>query len=152
MRKPGGWRIPTGVQLHKMMIHNSNWWGRKMKPLSLVFMTLLLSACATEPSYQMKLSAMEGLDELTLIRRWGTPEQVYESNGHRFLVYRSNSTAMLPGTEPTYQTRIVGNTAYTHGYGGYPATIVNLACSTIFEIVDGKVWGWSYRGNDCRSR
>ena len=122
-----------------------------MKSLLVLFAVLSLVACATERQYQSNLEALQGIDELSLIRQWGPPDQIYESSGHRFFVYRSRSTAVMPGTEPMYQTRVVGNTAYTQGYGGYPATLVDLACTTTFELVDGKVSSFSFRGNDCKS-
>ncbi|MFJ3372935.1 hypothetical protein [Pseudomonas sp. NPDC086251] len=120
-----------------------------MKRLTFVLAGLVLAGCATEAKYQYMLNAMQGADELSLIRRWGPPDQVYESQRHRFLVYRHNQSTLMPGAEPVYQTTLSGNTAYTRGFGGYPPTIVTLFCVTTFEIADGKIVGSSYRGSNC---
>ncbi|WP_130903521.1 hypothetical protein [Pseudomonas sp. Sample_22] len=122
-----------------------------MKQLLLALIGLLLSACATEAKYQNMLSALQGIEELSLIRRWGPPDEVYESQGHRFLTYNHNQSVMLPGAEPIYQSTLSGDTVYTRGYGGYPPTIVTLSCVTTFEIVDSKIVSSSYHGDNCRA-
>ncbi|MNF68064.1 hypothetical protein D3C84_498990 [compost metagenome] len=122
-----------------------------MRRITLLLMLLLLTACATEAKYQNMLNALKGVDELTLIRRWGPPDQVYESQGHRFLVYRYNETVVVPGAAPMYQTTFSGKTAYTHSYGGSPDTIMSVYCATTFEIADGKVFAYSFRGSNCTS-
>lgn len=123
-----------------------------MKRLSLLVVALLLSGCATEGKYKQVLDSWTGSDELDLIRSWGAPMQIYESSGHRFLVYSSDRNVFLPGIAPTYQTNVVGNTAYTNSYGGTPAMNINKTCTTTFEVVDEKIYSWSYRGNDCKSK
>lgn len=123
-----------------------------MKRLSFIITMLLLQACATEAKYKQMLDTFKGADELNLIRQWGPPDQTYEYQGHRFFVYKNNRTMTLPGAEPMYQTTFAGKTAYTQVYGGYPATSVNLYCATTFEIVDGKVLDWSFRGSDCTAK
>jgi hypothetical protein len=122
-----------------------------MTRLTLVLTVLLLTACATEAKYQIKLDALKGTDELGLIRHWGPPDRIFELYGHRFLVYRRSQAMIVPGAEPIYQTTFSGKTAYTHGYGGTPDTIMNLDCTTTFEIVDGKISDSSFRGSDCTS-
>lgn len=120
-----------------------------MKRLLLILVALGLTGCATEAKYRTLLDSFNGVDELTLIRRWGPPDQVYEAQGHRFLVYRQQQSMLLPGAEPVYQTTLSGNTAYTRGYGGYPPAFVTLFCATTFDLVEGKVLGSSYRGSNC---
>lgn len=122
-----------------------------MNRLVMVLTALLLTACATEAKYQNKLNALKGADELSLIRSWGPPNQVFETDGHRFLVYRSSQTIIVQGAEPMYQTTFSGRTAYTHSYGGTPDTIMSLDCATTFEIVDGKIFGTSFSGSNCTS-
>ncbi|MBS1104473.1 hypothetical protein JK202_16025, partial [Gluconobacter sp. Dm-62] len=33
--------------------------------------------------------------------------------------------------------------------GGFPATYYNTSCQTTFELVSGKVVGWTMRGDGC---
>lgn len=120
-----------------------------MKRLSILVVAVLLSACATEAKYQRVLDSWTGSDELDLIRSWGAPQQAYEAKGHKFLVYSNDQDVVIPGMAPTYQTNIYGNTAYTTSTGGTPAMNVNMNCTTTFEVVDGKIANWSYRGNNC---
>ena len=122
-----------------------------MKWLSVLLLSLVLAGCATEGKYQTVLNSWMGSDELDLIRSWGPPQQAYETDGHKFLVYSNDRNVVVPGTAPTYQTSFIGNTAYTNSYGGTPAMNVNLSCTTTFEVVEGKIFNWSYRGNDCTS-
>lgn len=122
-----------------------------MKQILLLAALVLLGGCATEGKYQRALDTWKGSAELDLIRSWGAPQQVYESDGHKFLVFSNNRNVVMPGVSPTYQTNFVGNTAYTTGYGGSPAMNLDLFCTTTFEVVDGKIYNWSYRGNDCTS-
>ncbi|VVN81608.1 hypothetical protein PS712_01141 [Pseudomonas fluorescens] len=122
-----------------------------MSRLSIVILTLMLSACATTAKYEKILDTWVGEDELNLVRKWGPPQQSYETSGHRFLVYSNDRNVFVPGQAPTYQTSVIGNTAYTNSYGGSPAMNVNLSCTTTFEIADGKITTWSYRGNDCKA-
>lgn len=113
---------------------------------------MLTSACATEGRYKNALNTWIGSPEINLIQSWGPPQQAYETGGHKFLVYSSNSSMFLPGSSPTYQTTVIGNTAYTNAYGGTPATNVALSCVTTFEIVNETVKNWRYQGNNCVSR
>lgn len=120
-----------------------------MKRFSVVVLTLMLASCATTAKYEKILNSWVGDDELNLVRSWGPPQQAYEAGGHKFIVYSNDRNVFVPGQAPTYQTNVIGNTAYTNSYGGSPAMNVNLSCTTTFETADGKILNWSYRGNDC---
>ncbi|WP_155723021.1 hypothetical protein [Gluconobacter potus] len=46
--------------------------------------------------------------------------------------------------------------AFRHGWGGmggwgggFPSTYYNTSCQTTFELVSGKVVGWTMRGDGC---
>lgn len=120
-----------------------------MKRLSLLIIMLTLSGCATEAKYQEILRGWVGQDELSLVRGWGPPARSYEAGGHKFLEYSREGNMYLPGTAPTYQTSVYGNTAYTNTYGGTPAMNIALSCITTFEIAEGKIVGGTWRGNNC---
>jgi hypothetical protein len=71
----------------------------------------LLAGCATTANYEKILQSWVGASELELVRKWGTPQRVYETGGTKFLTYASSRNIYIPGTAPQYQTTYIGNTA-----------------------------------------
>ena len=120
-----------------------------MKKIVFSALFLLLAGCATEQNYKNMLNTWLGIDEIDLIRKWGPPANSYEVGSSKFIIYSSTGNMYLPGTSPTYTTNIIGNTAYTTSYGGTPAQNIQLSCETTFELQNGKVVNWSYKGNNC---
>lgn len=112
----------------------------------------LLSACATTAEYERILNSWVGVQEIDLVRTWGPPIQAYETGGRKFIVYESRRNVFIPGTAPTYQTNVVGNTAYTTAVGGSPAMNIGRSCVTTFELDGAKVVSWTYKGNDCKAK
>lgn len=112
---------------------------------------LILSGCATTKGYEQRLNSWMGASEANLIRSWGVPKNVFNSGGRRYFVYNSSRNIYIPGTSPTYTTTIYGNTAYTTSSGGSSPTNINMQCETTFEIQNGRVSSWRYRGNDCKA-
>lgn len=124
--------------------------GGALKQVILAFAILVtISGCATEGKYKAILNAWIGSSEYALIKRWGVPINSYETGGKKFLVFSSRQDIVMPGASPTYSTTVIGNTAYTSGYGGTPDQHISMGCTTTFEIENEKVVNWSYRGNDC---
>ena len=123
-----------------------------MKRCGLAFATVLLSACATTAGYEKLLNSWVGVQEVDLVRSWGPPMQAYEAGGRKFILYSSQRNVFIPGVAPTYQTRVVGNTAYTSAVGGSPAMNVGMACVTTFELENSRVVSWSWKGNDCKAK
>lgn len=115
----------------------------------LVIAFLFLAACATTANYEKILNSWIGADELDLLRRWGPPQNVYESGGRKFLTYSSARNVYIPGTDPTYTTTVIGNRAYTTQTGGTPGENLGLSCITTFEVASSKVVSWHWKGNDC---
>ncbi len=120
-----------------------------MKKLALALVLTLLSGCASEKKYLAVVTSWVGAPETSLVRSWGPPSNVYTTGDTKFLVYQSSRSIVVPGTAPTYQTTFVGNTAYTTAYGGTPPSQIDLGCQTTFEVRNGKIVDFSYRGNDC---
>ncbi len=113
---------------------------------------LVLSGCATTANYEKLLSSWVGQSEVDLLRSWGPPQQQYQSGEVKFLTYDRRSNVFVPGTAPTFQTNIIGNTAYTTAIGGSPAYNIPTACRTTFEVQNDRVTTWRWEGNACRSR
>ena len=112
---------------------------------------LLLAGCATEAKYGEMLDTWMGASESQLVSSWGVPHSVYEADGVKYLTYRNSATGYVPGTAPSYQTNIVGNTIYTNRIGGTPGYVISRWCDTTFTVRDGRIVNWSWKGNGCRS-
>jgi hypothetical protein len=126
-----------------------------MKPIStFAALTLLalVSGCATTANYEKLLSTWVGSTELELIRTWGAPQNSYTAGDSKFVVYSTSRSFVMPGTNPTYTTTFIGNTAITNSYGGAAGYNISLGCQTTFEISNGQIVSWSWQGNDCKSR
>ena len=95
------------------------------------------------------LNSWVGATELDLIRKWGLPQQSYETGGRKFVVYTSSRSVYIPGTAPSYTTTVIGNTAYTNPVGGTPGRNIGFSCKTPFEISDDRIVSWRWQGNDC---
>jgi hypothetical protein len=113
---------------------------------------LLLAGCATEAKYEAALKSWVGNSESSLVNSWGPPDSVYENGGTKYLTYQKSRSGYIPGTTPTYQTQIIGNTAYTNSYGGSSGYSYNQNCKTTFTISGGRITNWRWEGNNCRSQ
>jgi len=122
-----------------------------MKKPFLALAAAFLCACATTANYEKLLSAWVGAEEVDLVRQWGAPSRTYEAGGSKFLTYTSRRNVYMPGAAPVYHTTIVGNTAYTTQVGGTPGYIIGVSCVTTFEVKDGRVVAWQWRGDDCKA-
>ncbi len=109
----------------------------------------LLAGCATTENYEKILGTWVGSSEQQLIQSWGPPSSVYESGGQKYLTYTKSRSGYIPGTSPTYQTQIIGNTAYTTSSGGSPGFAYTKSCKTTFTIQGTRISGWRYEGNNC---
>lgn len=111
-----------------------------------------LSGCATTAGYEKMLDSWVGAQEIDLVRRWGPPQQSYEAGGRKFIAYSAQRNVYVPGVAPTYQTNVIGNTAYTTAVGGSPSMNISKLCITTFELDASRVVSWSYKGNDCKAK
>lgn len=121
-----------------------------MKTLAIVILiSTVLFGCATQKKYQTILDTWVGHPEHKLVRSWGPPQSVYESEGVKYLTYTNSRNVVLGQTNSSYTTTVIGNTAYTTGSPGSPGRNYAMTCQTTFEIRDGVIQSWSYKGNDC---
>lgn len=112
---------------------------------------LPLAGCATSEKYEAILDSWIGGTEKQLIRSWGAPDSVYESGDEKYLSYHDSKSGYVPGIAPTYQTQVIGNTAYTTKSGGTQGYFYNNHCQTTFTISGGVIKHWRYEGNSCKS-
>ena len=80
-----------------------------MKLLFTILMTLFLTGCfTTQKEFEDKLSSWIGYTESELVASWGIPQRVYELDDKKYLTWVNSGSMTLPGTQPTYQTSIIG--------------------------------------------
>jgi hypothetical protein len=120
-----------------------------MRAFILVLCAVFLASCATEQNYQKLLDTWVGSNEGNLIASWGPPDSVYESDGTKYLTYSKSSTGYFPGTPPSYQTTMIGSTAYTTAVGGTSGFAYSNNCKTTFTIQNRTITSWRYEGNRC---
>lgn len=121
---------------------------KKILITCLVISTLV--GCATTANFEKMLSTWVGASEDSLISRWGPPSRVYQSGSNKYLTFDRSSSGYVPGTSPTYQTTVIGNTAYTQSYGGSAGYAYTQSCSVTFTVVNNQVATWRWEGNACR--
>lgn len=114
----------------------------------------LLAGCsrATTRKYEALLNTWVGQSDAALLGSWGPPDSVYDNGGVKYLTYFKSSSGYIPGVAPSYQTTIIGNTAYTNAVGGSPGYAYTTKCKTTFMVSDGLIQRWRYEGNACRSK
>ena len=121
----------------------------KMRRFWILLMALpLLAACVSladlRAEREAQLGSFIGQAEADLVRAFGVPSRQFESDGRRFLAYIERRVDFVPGYMPFSPYR------YGFGYGpGLPPQAIERSCETTFEIVAGKVFGYSFRGNAC---
>jgi hypothetical protein len=122
------------------------------KTLGSILAGLALSGCiATTEGYSQMVNAWVGAPESSLIAQAGPPNRAYASGGLTYLTYESSRVAYMPPIAPTYQTTVIGNTAYTNAYGGSPGYSIPMSCQTTFVVQRQIIRSVSFKGNDCRA-
>lgn len=129
------------------------WGAWKMRQLLMMVFAgagiLSLSGCMTASQYEEILNSWVGSSEQSLIESWGPPSSHYISGNTKYLTYSSQGSMTIPGTQPTYQSTVIGNQIYTNSYGGTAPTTINLSCQQTFTVENGYIKSWSYKGNNC---
>ena len=122
-----------------------------MKHAIFLVAAALLAGCATTENYQRRANSWIGATELSLVRAWGSPTNVYETGGRKFITYSQSRSMQIAGVQPTYSTTRIGNTYYTQASGGMPAQDIGLHCTITFEVLNDVVVTWNAQGNYCVS-
>lgn len=113
---------------------------------------LSTQACATTANYENVLKSFVGSEEAALVQKWGPPQESYEKGDRRFLIYSSNRDINLPGTAPTHESPLRGNPVMRGQAGDTTTQRIAFTCITTFEISNGRVVSYQWRGNDCTER
>ena len=101
------------------------------RTLILLIAAVALSGCATTSGYEKKLALFYGISEIDLIMLLGTPQQVYEAGGRKFLTYSFSKSVMVPAGEGSIEN--------------------TKSCQTTFEVEKGIVVGSTWKGNACKA-
>lgn len=110
---------------------------------------LALAGCGNRIAEREALAGQYlGATEAELVRSAGVPARAVEAGGRRFLVYEERRLDVLPGPIMPGPWGF-GRPYYGYGYGGMAPQAVEWLCETTFEVVGGKVSGFSLRGNAC---
>jgi hypothetical protein len=113
---------------------------------ALIAATLLLAGCADLLAQrEAYLNTLVGQSEENVVRTLGVPTRTVDSNGHRFLAYTESRLDIVP-------TGPIMPWGWRNGWGyggGFPSEVVQRVCETTFEVVDGRVKGYTLRGNAC---
>jgi hypothetical protein len=96
----------------------------------------LLLGCATREGFERRMGAYVGRSEVDLVAALGVPARTYQVDNRRFLQYERRR--VLAESYPGWGWRWAGG-----------VSVQTLDCSTTFEIADGRVEGFTSRGNDC---
>ena len=116
-----------------------------------LFLLPLLSACATGPSLQTRMTAYIGAPEDRLVQSLGVPDKQITVNGVDYLAYvrqhaqvQTDEIAMGAWGGPFW------GPYYGGVYGvGLPRDVQVWSCEITFTVKDGKVWNVTLKGNDC---
>lgn len=117
---------------------------------ALLFPPLLaLTACAVGPSLEQRLATYVGKTELQLVSTLGVPTNTYEVGGVKFLQYGERRVIALPDSYPGPPFGPLGPLGPGY-YGGFGYTsYVPVRCDVTFAVRNGRVEGFSYRGDGC---
>ncbi|MDG6094760.1 hypothetical protein LOC54_06500 [Acetobacter sp. AN02] len=127
---------------------------------------LVLAGCQDGPSKEQQalMNSLIGKAEVDVVRAFGVPTRTFQASGHLFLAYIDNQIYYSGGYSgwgmgwgmggwgggwggPGWGWG--GGPGWGLGGGGIPPTAYNTTCQTTFELTDGKVTGWTVRGNGC---
>lgn len=110
-------------------------------------MILVLSGCATQASFKRNADSWLGMSEHQLTASWGIPARVYTNGDRKLLEYSSSSNMYMPGSQ-TYTTNYYGNSSYTT-VNNNPGYNIPLNCVITFQVYNGFIESYNFRGNNC---
>ncbi|WP_439551615.1 hypothetical protein [Falsiroseomonas sp.] len=112
---------------------------------------LLLGACAQGPTLQQRLSVFMGQGEGDLVAALGVPVRIHEAEGRRFLQFEQRRTVAVASPAPIpYFGPSYGRFGPRLGAWPQPPGYAVIGCDITFELQDGRVQGFSTRGEGCR--
>jgi hypothetical protein len=108
---------------------------------------LLLAACAQGPGLGERLSTFVGRSEGDLVAELGVPLRTHEADGRRFLQFEQRRS--VPVNQPGFDRPVF--TPYGPRWAYVPAPLAQMVvgCDITFALREGRVEGFTYRGEGC---
>ena len=123
--------------------------------LSLAAAALLALGGCTLPStagFDSRMAALVGRPEAEVVAALGVPVRTYDAGGQRFLQYEDRRIVSYPGSYPLGGYPLGPyRYGYLGGFGGFPPSIESRECSLTIALRNGRVEGFTRRGDDCRA-
>jgi hypothetical protein len=114
---------------------------------------LLVALAACDPYALKRREALDqsfvGAGEADLVRLLGVPSRTIVVGDHRFLAYDEQRTEIQPPLYPWQPWGWGYGPGFGPGFGGLPSQVIHYTCETTFEVADGRVIGFTLRGNAC---
>jgi len=113
---------------------------------------LLLAGCTQGPSLQSRMAAYIGAPEDKLVQALGVPDKHITVNGVQYLAYVQGHAQVMPSDFAMggpYWGPYWGPHYGPYYYAGLPQDVQVWSCEITFTLKDGKVTGFTLKGNDC---
>ena len=110
---------------------------------------ILLAGCARGPSLNERLSTFVGVGEADLVSALGVPVRVHEAEGRRFLQFEQRRSLTVAPPPSFYYAPYYGPWGPQFGYWPGPPSVVQLVCDVTFSLRQGRVEGFTTRGEGC---
>ncbi len=123
-----------------------------MKNIILLFLTLFLTACATQAKYEAKVEQWQGRNINDLIAKWDYPDSSFKApDGNTVYVYSSQMQYVEPPDEDFIDPmNPYGAPVFVYQVGGNDT--ITYWCKTFFVVNDKNIIiHWYLRGNNCVS-
>lgn len=120
-----------------------------MRAFAMFAAAAVLAGCVQVPGRRDRLDQLVGQPETLVVRTMGVPERTIETDGHRFLAYVERQPASFAGYDMFDGFGRYGTLGYRRlGFEAAPE-LYERSCETTFEVVGGKVAGYTLHGDGC---
>ena len=120
---------------------------RRLAPMAVLLLGAGAPGCAPGPGLEQRLSTYVNRTEGELVAELGVPVRIHEADGRRFLQYEQRRTVAF--AEPGLYRPWHGPWGPRMGYLPAPPSHAVLGCDITFALRNGRVEGFSFRGEGC---
>ena len=116
---------------------------------ALILPVLAVAGCATGPGLQSRMAAYIGAPEAKLVQEMGVPDKQIAVNGVQYLAYDRVRQQVLANSFAMGGFGPFWGPYYGGFYAPLPQNVQVWSCEITFAVQDGKVSGFTLKGNDC---
>lgn len=122
-----------------------------MKIALIMSTCLVLTGCvtATSQKYDAILNNWLNQPEVALVSSWGAPDNVYITDGKKFISYYSQHNTYLARSSFRYQPFYAGSWPYYDPIDDVSYQVIAKICKTTFTVEKEIITKWSHRGDGC---